>query len=303
MRLGIFGRLVVFVSWSAASLLAAGTASSSIIHYQPDGSPTFTTSQNGGFDGSVQGILERTGLANPSYENAAITFLTPGTAADEVLLTFTFIADTGDLNGAFGYFATDVVSGLAPESFQWKNTAVNTAENSTDPNLGAVIFDDSVQRPLDETQDITGTDPTSPSTLGSVRQLTVRGGLELGFVLWTNRNGPGEQLFSDQRANRDGDDAGSLGDDMLLSFSGVSNNPTDTLFSDFAGKDLTLFAFEDVIFKDGNGDNDYTDLVFTVTPELITGQELPPENVPAPSPAYLLGAGLVVLCSRRRRPS
>lgn len=303
MRLGLLRRGIAAVGMWAIAVLSIGSASASIIHYQPDGTPTFTDSQNGGFNGSVEGILQRTGLANPSYENAAITFLTPGTAADQVLLTFTFIEDTGDLNGAFGYFATDTVSGLTVGSSAWRNTAVNTAGNATDPNIGAVIFDDNVQRPVDETGGITGTDPTDAGTLGSVRQLTVRGGLELGFVLWTNRDGPGEQLFSDQRANRDGDDAGTLGDDMLLSFSGVSTNPTDTLFSDFAGKDLTLFAFEDVIFKDGNGDNDYTDLVFTVTPELITGQELPPENVPAPSPAYLLGAGLVVLCSRRRRNS
>ena len=302
MRLGFFGRLVVFASWSAASLLAAGTASSSIIHFQPDGSPTFVDSQNGGRPGSVQGILERTGLNNPSYENTAITFLTPGTADDEVLLTFTFIEDTGDLNGVFGYFATSEVNDPVVGSDPWKNQAVRLAGESTDPNKGAVVFDDRVQRPVSETGSISAIDAANPSTTGSVRELTVRGGLELGFVLWTNRAGPGEQLFSDQRANRDGDDAGTFGDDMLLSFSGVSSNPTDDAFLGFETKDLTLFAFEDVIFEDGRGDNDYTDLVFTVTPELITGQILPPENVvPAPAPATLIGAGLIVLGARRRR--
>ncbi|WOJ97650.1 DUF4114 domain-containing protein [Congregibacter brevis] len=301
MRLGFIGRVVALVSWSAVCMLAAGTASASIIHFQPDGSPTFVDSQNGGPAGSIDGILKRTGLNNPSYENTAITFLTPGTSADQWLLTFTFIADTGSLNGAFGYFATSEVSDRTVGTPGWRNKAVSTAENSVDPNKGAVIFDDRIQRPIDETQSTGATDPTDPNTAGSIRQLTVNGGLELGFVLWTNRVTPGEQLFSDQRANRDGDDAGILGDDMLLSFSGTSTDPTDSLLSGFAGKDITLFAFEDVIFKDGNGDNDYTDLVFTVTPDLITGQVLPPENVPAPPPAYLLGAGLVALCSRRRR--
>ncbi|MEM1404619.1 MAG: hypothetical protein AAGG55_14875 [Pseudomonadota bacterium] len=302
MRLAFMKRAVAAISWSVITLSSGSPASASIIHYQPDGTPTFTTSQNGGQPGSVQGLLERTGLDNPSYENTAITFLTPGTASDDVLLTFTFIEDTGDLNGVFGYFATSEVSDPTVGSSAWKNQAVRLAADSTDPNNGAVIFDDLVQRPVSETGSIDVADADNPNTTGSVRQLTVRGDLELGFVLWTNRNGQGEQLFSDQRANRDGDDPGTLGDDMLLSFSGVSSNPAME-FSGFNDVDLTLFAFEDVIFENGNGDNDYTDLVFTVTPELITGQTLPPENVvPAPAPAALIGVGLIALFARRRLP-
>ena len=259
---------VVMVVSVAFEVRVAGAGT--ILHFRDDPNdpstpgtiPTFTTRGNPPVaEGSVQDLLEDLDLDDPNFETNATDFRIRQRATS---LTFEVVQDTGSLAFSFGFFPLSAVDAFDPvtQGFQWRSAAIAASTevfvDDDDPD-GAGPMAPQGTDAVGATVDIT--DFTPGETIGFYLQPDVR---------FTSVN---SIFFSDFRANENETD-------MKLAFSNTN-----------AGADLTLFSFEDVL----NGDNDYTDLAFTVTPSLIG------IDIPAPAPASLVFLGLGLITARRAR--
>ncbi|MDY6927467.1 MAG: DUF4114 domain-containing protein [Pseudomonadota bacterium] len=236
---------------AGAGLLFSSFSDATVLHYRSDVSDPSTPGTIPYYS-DVETLLTLEDMNNPAYETAASSFIVGGTGSID--LTFTFLRDTGSYNGIFAFYDMAALSSFTIGSSNWIDAAIASS---------TVVFNDNTD------------------AIGSQSSFIVEAGTELGFMLWTNGFGS-LTLFSFEEANPDGSDAGTDGDDMILSFT---------------GNDKTIFTFEDVI----GGDYDFTDLSFSIDTALIAA---PPPGTSSPVSEPATGALALLsfsLCLFRRK--
>jgi len=229
---------------------------------------------DGGF-GSVQQSLSGLGynLSDPSIESTAETFIVPGMSGGSTRLDFTYVRDTGSYRFSFGVFDRGAVTA----------DPVSDRQNWVMQALGAstVVFDDR------------DTDP------GATRSLDFVAGTDLGLFLIPNDTLAA--VLEDPTAFY-----GVSRPDPLFSVSDANPGGFDQLMTFEAGG-LTAFAFED-LSRAGYSDQDFTDLVITMTATALPGQfqvltEIGSTEIAEPSGLAILilsGLSLILLKAWRR---
>ncbi|MFT5486063.1 MAG: hypothetical protein ACI9JL_002401 [Paracoccaceae bacterium] len=237
---------------------------------------------DGGF-GSVQQSLSGLGynLSDPSIESTAESFIVPGVAGGapggasggSTRLDFTYVRDTGSYRFSFGVFDRGAVT--ADPVSDRQNWAIQALGAST------VVFDDRVTNP------------------GATASVEFAAGTDLGLFLIPN----------DTLASVLENPAAFYGGSRpapLFSVADANPGSFDQLMTFEAGG-LTTFAFED-LSRAGYSDQDFTDLVITMTADPLPGQFLVQTEAASTAIAeprglailMLAGLSLVWLRARRR---
>ena len=173
----------------STGLFVSSFGNATVLHYRSDPADPATPGTIP-FYADVETLLTLEGMNNPAFETEASSFFVGGTGTVE--LTFTFLRDTGTFNGIFGFYDMADLSAFTLGSADWIDAAVASS---------TVVFNDNTD------------------AIGSQNSFNIDAGSEIGFMLWTNGFNS-LTLFSFEEANPDGSDAGSEGDDMILSFTG-----------------------------------------------------------------------------------
>lgn len=229
---------------------------------------------DGGF-GSVQQSLSGLGynVSDPSIESTDESFVVPGLPGLSTRLDFSYVRDTGSYKFSFGVFDRGAVTADPVSDRQnWAMQALSAA---------TVVFDDRDTNP------------------GATVSLDISAGTDLGLFLI-----PNDTLA----AVLDNPAAfyGGNRPDPLFSVSDANPGGFDQLMTFEAGG-LTTFAFED-LSRAAHSDEDYTDLVITMTANPLPGGVLFQTELASTSIAQppglailtLMGLSLVWLRIRRR---
>lgn len=228
---------------------------------------------DGGF-GSVQQSLSGLGYdtSGPSIESTAETFIVPGTSGGATRLDFTYIHDTGSYNFSFGVFDRgEVTADPVSDRQNWALQALGAA---------TMVFDD------------------RETNVGATASVDVAAGTDLGLFLI-----PNDTL--DAVLDNPAAFYGGNRPDPLFSVSDANPGGFDQLMVFEAGG-LTTFAFED-LSRAGSSDEDFTDLVITMTSTPFYGDSVAQSAVAAteiaepPALAILITAGLAFAWLRGRR--
>lgn len=228
---------------------------------------------DGGFR-SVQQSLSGLGYntSDPSIESTAESFIVPAAQGSAARLDFSYIRDTGSYRFSFGVFDRGAVTADAVSDRQ--NWAIQALSAAT------VIFDDRE------------TDP------GATASVEFSAGTDLGLFLIPN----------DTLASVLENPAAFYGGGRpapLFSVADANPGSFDQLMTFEAGG-LTTFAFED-LSRAGYSDEDFTDLVITMTSSPLPGRfQVQTELASAaiaepPGLAIVILAGLSLICLRTRR--
>lgn len=216
---------------------------------------------DGGF-GSVQQSLSGLGydLSDPTVESTAETFIVPGASGGTTRLDFAYVRDTGSYRFSFGVF--DRAAATADPVSDRQNWASQALGAST------VVFDDRDVNP------------------GATASIDIAAGTELGLFLIPN----------DTLAAVLGNAAAFYGGgrpDPLFSVADANPGSFDQMLT-FTSGGPTTFAFED-LSRAGYSDEDFTDLVITLTASPLAGQFLVQTEVGSTAIAEPSGLGILVL--------
>jgi hypothetical protein len=206
------------------------------------------------FDGGNFGVVSQTlsGLgyntSDSAIESTAQGFTVPGAAGDVARLDFTFVRDLGGYQFSFGVFDRSAVTADPVSDRQnWALQALGTA---------TVVFDN---REID---------------IGATNSINVAAGTELGLFLIPNDTL--QAVLNDPSAFY-----GGIRPDPLFSVSDANPGSFDQLLSFEAGG-LHTFAFEDLT-RAGGSDQDFNDLVVTMTATLLSEELSIQTEISAPS--------------------
>lgn len=206
------------------------------------------------FDGGNFGVVSQT-LAGLGYntsdaaiESTSEGFVAPGLSGGTARLDFTFVRDLGGYQFSFGVFDRSAVT--ADPVSDRQNWALQALGSAT------VVFDN------------------REIGVGAMTSIEVESGTELGLFLIPNDTL--QAVLDDPLAFY-----GGSRPDPLFSVSDANPGSLDQLLSFEAGG-LHTFAFEDLT-RIGNSDQDFNDLIVTMTATPVVGEFRVQTEIPEPS--------------------